>query len=317
MESGNTAQLYDFVGKIVQSAAEGVGFYVNSTLEGKRFNRERDNRVYFAHFELFGLPFGFALEEDPDFSNVPIHKPESLDLKSTECALWFCVQAHNTSISSNVQQDVIVQTFDSVNATEWAYNLQRTKDFQMSAVSAEMDPHGLTNFTIAREAVYVLRDYLIDNLQGNVMLNPGMYRPSSELIYGAWNGSTNPSAWIEKVAISMTNTLRVANPSFRDQYNGHRHELAIKVRWSWLPLPLGLVIASLVYLFFVMFQTAGSSVRSWKGSPLTLLLFRFDSSITEAAHGQVDHHDGLLRSIGDTKVRMDKRAGDIRELRAC
>jgi hypothetical protein len=60
-------------------------------------------RPYLANFELFGMPFGWNL---PD--SAP--RPDSLDLKNTECAFWMCVQAYKTDITSNVQYDNVVGT---------------------------------------------------------------------------------------------------------------------------------------------------------------------------------------------------------------
>ena len=66
-----------------------------------------------------------------------------------------------------------------------------------------------------------------------------------------------------------------------------------------------------------MFQTAASPVHSWKGSPLTLLLFELDPKITEAAHGHVERQGGVLASVGNMKVRMERADGGVRRLRAC
>jgi hypothetical protein len=54
---------------------------------------------------------------------------------------------------------------------------------------------------------------------------------------------------------------------------------------EWLVFPTALVAASLVYLLLIMFQTATSPVHSWKGSPLTTLLFELDRDISQEAHG--------------------------------
>jgi hypothetical protein len=111
--------------------------------------------------------------------------------------------------------------------------------------------------------------------------------------------------------------MRTTNSIPHDQYNGTQYGLAVVVRWTWLILPSALVAASLVYLLVVMFQTANSPVRSWKGSSLTLLLFKLDPSISQASHGQVDRQSGLLKSVGDTRVRMAAHTGGIRKLHAC
>jgi hypothetical protein len=154
-------------------------------------------------------------------------------------------------------------------------------------------------------------------MKGNVSIGPTAYKPSSDLVYGAWNGSTNASAWISNLATSMTNVMRSTDTVSRDQYNGSQYELTVTVRWEWLTFPAALVVASLVYLLIIMFQTAASPVYSWKGSPLTMFLFELDRDISQEAHGQVEIQGGLMKTIGDTKVRMLREDGGIRELHAC
>ena len=66
-----------------------------------------------------------------------------------------------------------------------------------------------------------------------------------------------------------------------------------------------------------MFQTAASLMYSWKGSPLTMLLFELDRDISQEALGQVEKQGGLLKTIGSTKVRMLREDGGIRKLHAC
>jgi hypothetical protein len=315
LPSGNAVQLFDFVGQTMIPASNGAGFHVVPSFVGSKFKREQDERAYIANFELFGVPFGFSLPDNPNIMSVPTPKPKSLDLKATKCALWMCVQAYNTSVFSNIQHEDITETFDSVNATNWLYSSE--KSFQLPTVPADLDRNGSTNFTVARQAAGTLETFFHNNLRGNVTLAPGQYESSSDLVYGVWNGSTNASLWISNVATSMTNAMRTADSISRDQHNGTQYGLAVVVRWNWLFLPAALVAASLVYLFVVIFQTANSPVRSWKGSPLTLLLFELDPSISQASYGQVDKQGGLMKSVGDTKVRMATHAGGIRKLHAC
>jgi hypothetical protein len=79
---------------------------------GSISSREQDDRAYIMNSELFGLPFDFSIS-NPE--NAPL--PRGLNLTNTECALWMCVQAYNTTISSNVQHDEIVEVFDNVFST--------------------------------------------------------------------------------------------------------------------------------------------------------------------------------------------------------
>jgi hypothetical protein len=310
LPSGQSTQLFNFVEETVAYGG-GAGFQVIPSMQGSIFSREQGNRAYIMNLELFGLPFGFSIHNSV---NAPL--PRGLNLTNTECALWVCVQAYNTTVSSNIQHDEIVDVFETVNGTEFRYNYQQRAQFQMPAVPTSLDPANQTNFTVAYQAGRTLDTFFFNNIKGNVSIGPVAYTPSSDLVYGAWNGSTNASAWISSIATSMTNVMRSTDTMSRDQYNGSQYELTVTVRWEWLVFPAALVAASLVYLLVIMFQTAASPVYSWKGSPLTMLLFELDRDISQKAHGQVEKQGGLLKKIGSTKVRMSREDGGIRKLHA-
>jgi hypothetical protein len=186
--------------------------------------------------------------------------------------------------------------------------------FQLSTVPTELGSDRSTNFTVSRDASRALESCFQRVLHGNVTVAGSFYCFSSDLVFGAWNGSSNASAWINNLAASMTKSLQVRHPITREQFNGQHYGLAVVVRWNWLILPAALIVASLVYLLVVMFQAAASPVHSWKVSPLTLLLFELDPSIREAVHGQVDKWGGLSKSISGTKIHMTTASGGIRKL---
>jgi hypothetical protein len=311
LPSGQSTQLFNFVEHSIATGG-GAGFQVIPSYLGSIFDREQSNRAYIMNLELFGLPFGFSIR-NPQYAPLP----RGLNLTNTECALWMCVQAYNTTISSNIQHDEIVDVFDTANSTEWRLNLKQMAEFQLPTVPSSLDPANQTNFTVAYQAGRTLDHFFFENMKGNVSIGPVAYKTSSDLIYGAWNGSTNASAWIANLATSMTNVMRSADSVSRDQYNGSQYELTVTVRWEWLVFPAALVAASLVYLLVIMSQTAASPVHSWKGSPLTMLLFELDRDISQEAHGQVEKQGGLLKTIGGTKVRMVREDGGIRKLHAC
>jgi len=57
-----------------------------------------------------------------------------------------------------------------------------------------------------------------------------------------WNGSTvDPQAFIDNLAASMTNSMRLYSISSRPALNGTAFQLAIVIRWEWLVLPVALV----------------------------------------------------------------------------
>ena len=134
LPSGQSTQLSNFLEETVAYGG-GAGFQVIPSLTGSIFSREQDDRAYIMNLELFGLPFDFSIS-NPEYAPLP----RGLNLTNTECALWMCVQAYNTTISSNVQHDEIVEVFDKVNSTEYRFNYQQTTQSQLPAVPSYIDP---------------------------------------------------------------------------------------------------------------------------------------------------------------------------------
>lgn len=83
------------------------------------------------------------------------------------------------------------------------------------------------------------------------------------------------------------------------------------MRWEWIVLPAALVLSSLIFLVTVIVRTANSPVQSWKGSPLTLLLFDLDVAIREVAFARLDQRGGVEEAVAGQTVRLiqtvDKR----------
>lgn len=314
LPSGKTTQLYDFSANTSHYPSGAAIFQVLPNQLGSKYSKSADDHVYLANFEIFGKPFGWSLDI------LELGESRSPDLQSTECALWMCVKAYNATVSSNLRQQEVVKTFDLVQSNEIIL-----EDYiQLPTVSVEVDPNNQTDFKVSYRSVWSLQWYFLNTMEGNITLQRNSVSgnnsvPSSDLAYRAWSVSNNASNWIEGIATAMTNVIRATGSDPRDQYRGSSYEPTIVVRWRWLIFPAALDLSSLIYLVAIIHQTAASSVHSWKGSPLTLLLFELDSNIKQASYGQVDKHCGLLGSIGDTKVRMvrNTEVSGVRKLIVC
>lgn len=62
----------------------------------------------------------------------------------------------------------------------------------------------------------------------------------------------------------------------------------------------------------VMIRTAHSPVRSWKGSPLTLLLFDLDLAVRDAAYDRIEEYNGVEETVGGQTVRLVEKNGGRR-----
>lgn len=133
---------------------------------------------------------------------------------------------------------------------------------------------------------------------------------SNDLIYGAWNGSKDTSAWINNIATSLSNVIRtMGGANATNVYDGVSYEPGVTVRWSWIVLPVALVLGSIIVLLAVMLKSARSSVGVWKGSQLTFLLFDVDEGLKAATTGRELEYRGFKKAVGRSEVILRAKEG--------
>lgn len=131
-----------------------------------------------------------------------------------------------------------------------------------------------------------------------------------------WNATTDPQAWIDGLAASITDFLRNLNPASRPEFDGTAYELGITVRWVWLCFPIALVTLSGTILVASIVSTQRSRVAPWKGSFLNLLLLDLDDPLKEECHGQMTRYQGPEAAIARSKVRLLEQHGRLWKLKA-
>ena len=187
-------------------------------------NSSLPGRLYIANGNLFGVPYNYAGSANPQLSNV-------------ECALWVCVETYRTTTNSTKQHQAVVSTYDQFFADSSYETNYHAIVPDVSSVGGQAD------FTIDQDSVYGLGSYL-DNLFNDTVeygwnRGPGY---TTDVMKSLWNGSTvDPQAFIDNLAASMTNSMRLYNISSRPALNGTAFQLAIVIRWEWLVLPVALV----------------------------------------------------------------------------
>ena len=296
LATGKTAVLYN-AAKYAPLSGSPPGFHSIST------NRPLiPKRKYFYYADLFGLPYGAGRLNKPS----PAYH---------QCSLWTCIQYYETSVRSGLHNQTIVRSNNNYGPL---YNHDSEVFWPFGPLDATVPANEQINYTSSAGAQSVVESFFYDNMYGsiNVSSTDGGTYPN-DLMRGVWNGTTNPNVWIQDVATSMTNVIR-SNSSLwqREEFNGTQFELAVKVRWLWIILPATLVLSSIVFMTTVMIRTVHSPVRSWKGSPLTMLLFDLDTAIREAASERVEQHNGVEKAVGDQTVRLVRTADGRRRFDA-
>ncbi|KAK4956665.1 hypothetical protein LTR10_006192 [Elasticomyces elasticus] len=290
LASGSRASLFNFS---YPEPKLWPGFQVVSG-QGARYHGPTDKRLYIANFDMIGAPYV------PD----PGDYYKKMEVEAWECGLWMCVQSYNTTVTSTEHLDVVATIQD-----------QQTKPYTFPPVN--VSGHQPIKFNVSQHAVETLARYFNRSFNGVASLDQSTAELSSDLIAGVWNGTRDPQGWIDNVATSMTNVIRVTNSSIRTEFDGKAYQLGVSVRWLWLVLPAILVASSVLLLGTVMARTAYSDVGAWRGSPLTLLLLKVDQRFTEAGSRRLDEYHGPERAIGKERVRLVRSSDGSWALDSC
>ncbi|KAF2149644.1 hypothetical protein K461DRAFT_315616 [Myriangium duriaei CBS 260.36] len=262
---------------------------------------ELSGEHYLIYFELFGAPYdgsGFVDDLAP--------------LSNQECALWFCINVYDTLMHSGQPVESLVATFPPNN-----YGDPGTLNFL--PLNSTFDAHNETSFMVDRDTMNELQSYLETSMQTNVSKEMNTVSGySSDLSRGIYQGSANAKLWINGVTAALSTAVRAQTQSDRAQYRGTAYQIVIVVRWPWLAFPAALVLLSALLLVVVITRTARNGViSSWKGSPLTLLLFDIDEETKQAAYRQIDERQGVMKAIGLTRVMFTREEGGNHKFKTC
>jgi len=245
----------------------------------------QESEVRSDHLELhlFGLPY------DSDLTSLsqPMY---------WQCNLWVCVNEYDTSVQYGLPEENITA---SDTTKTWVSLLDGTLTYGPVDMQSGIDQQ--TNFTESSYVRESLAHYLMELMNGSIRSTANNeFSP----VNGIWKGTTDIHAWIDNLAASVSNVIRTANATERSEYNGIQYVQTVRVRWYWIVLPALLTFASTSFMVLVMIRTANSPVCSWKGSPLTLLLFNIDLRTNEVESSAFDKHNGVQNAIGKQKVRF-------------
>ena len=292
MPSGETANLTDWA-----EASEGMGFQVFPS-SGSHFDTSRTDILYVANFEAVGAPNG----------STALTSWQNKTTVASECALWMCLKSFETKSVNGQQTEIVTQEFYSVensSAIEDMHSLFDNVTFLTPPEALNAMPSVAYNANAA--AIGALQTYLTTLFNGSIFLNQDYQLPTTDAMLGIWNSSADLDPWIKNVAASLTNVIRVSQPSDESFYYGTASQLGYNVRWAWISLPAAMVVMSLFILAAIIIRTARSPVRAWKGSLLVVLFTDVDPALRVRASGGMDTFEGIEKAIGKTVVYLNDK----------
>lgn len=222
------------------------------------------------------------------------------------CALSFCAQKRNVSVSLNQLSSTVVQTGYGIITYPNPENKDEVTEIDLgerftytvkdsSHTTAEMQNEENVNTLIAN-----LRG-LLSTFEGN--LTETDYERDPSVRYGfitAFNASSNIPMTMNNIAIAMTNYFRDSSNVTVTGQSGQT-EIFVHVNWPWITLPAFLVFAGTVFLLLAMFETTRLGASIWKTSELALFF-----------------HGGLQESssYGDLNAVLPNRASEMENVAA-
>ncbi|KAL9063067.1 MAG: hypothetical protein Q9157_008444 [Trypethelium eluteriae] len=249
-----------------------------------------------------------------DFNIVGSQNQALADPAATECALWFCLQALDVNQEAGVQNTTVSQTSNGALTPS-----DSSGAFTFTAIAASFHTTTSPNFTVTKSTVDAYASYVVASINGSVTSSSSGYSPSSDSAGAIWLYVADLDSWIQRVATSITNHIRLIGsvaPASDNQakiqgYDGTAYETEpfINVRWVWFSFPAAMVLLSFLYLIATMVHASRSGTHIWKSDPLPLVLMDMDPSVKMQADRGMHEPGGLKKAAGSRRVSLNSEDG--------
>lgn len=142
-------------------------------------------------------------------------------------------------------------------------------------------PPGLKSLSNESSGYYITPDILVglqNQLIGlfNENSSSQSYTMTPTLSISGLLQISNITEVVESISTSLTDTIRAAESSGRIPGTAFRDETFISVRWSWIILPLCVVLGSVMLLSATIIATRKDNAVLWKSSVFPLLMSYLD-----------------------------------------
>lgn len=260
---------------------------------------------------------------------------------ATECALWYCMQAHNISTVGGKLKDEVIDTWHEAKSTiepeePNSYTVNSTLDFYMFGYPSTYNTYDDEIYHAVSWRHSRLRSYLADISDGRIRGAINAYegegrsnKTGGDYVTGFYKSFGELDKWIDRLAKSMTNAIRaegrvgVRHPdpeehwnnddlyaAVRKEYEGtvYMNQVVIVVRWGWISYLVSLVALSVVFLVAQMVHTAKRiDIRAWKDDPLIPLWLNIDAALRNDFGRALENPKGTKEVVGDCSVLVTRQ----------
>lgn len=286
---------------------------VNTSYPGlhyKSIEQDRDNGyMMLAHFEVISQRDRANHAATWGLEETAAH----------ECALWFCIQAYDVSLTNGNLNQMTINQWSHVDPRSLTDDNSGGQTyfgsdfFNFTMPPAEFNVPEGTNWAVGARTVHDVKRYIDSFFPMWIMHLDGNGRTS--MADAMWASTGRMDEYISDLARTMTQAVRIdslTSPLGDVYYQGtaRRDETLVRVRWAWLAFPAAMVVGSCLLLLVTVWRTERSTVGAWKASALALLFTRMGEGLQEAAKGGMSHETESLESkVGNERVRLSSLDG--------
>jgi hypothetical protein len=218
-----------------------------------------------------------------------------------ECVLSWCVQTMRSSYNQGEYKEEIIETFFNTTSgpSPWNVTIFQTESgnngtdtYYMEDINIDSGTtrsgRNITGYGASRTVASRLVNGFMDIFPSFTTVQPDTEKrmlrfkvwsdgPAylRELDFNPWLAPNNVSRHMERLATSMTNTMRSDSSRVMLAGEAYSRESYVSVTWEWLTLPLGLLCLSFVFLAATIFKSAfeKDQVGVLKNSAILTLLY--------------------------------------------
>ncbi|KAL7620429.1 hypothetical protein AAE478_009424 [Parahypoxylon ruwenzoriense] len=271
---------------------------------------DSQQQAYFSVFDMMSVS-----STTSSFSSFH-SSPAKTRIRAYECALWFCLQALNVSVTNGVQSSTTLATWSKT-----AFSGETSAHFdELAFVDVPEDQlyvRNHTRYAVRADALGALNSFMDSLTLGNASevaaAASGTLVYSSDFVEAMQNATSDLDAWIGRLALSMTNDVRLSgdapDAARTLEYSGTAYIMAshVRVNWYWVVYPLALMLLAFCYLAQTVWRTARDQVCAWKADSLPLLFCRVQQSIRTRIGDAMNVPEGLNDRVGRTEVELVRR----------
>ncbi|KAI0837192.1 hypothetical protein F5Y06DRAFT_93617 [Hypoxylon sp. FL0890] len=277
-----------------QDSAASVFVFAVSPTGGSLNAFSSNSQAFFSAFDMM------SVSQTPSETGVRAH----------ECALWFCLQSYNVTVTNGVQSSTMIANWSKTNFSSSTSG--HFGEFTFVDIPPDLCVKDQTRYTVPEDSIQALKTFMDSLMVGNASTTAGTTSYSSDWVEAMHNATSNLDDWIARLALSMTNDIRQSGSFDTDntpEYSGTAYVMAshVRVNWYFVFYPLTLMTLAFCYLAETVWRTSRDQVCAWKGDSLPMLFCNVDQSIHAQVRDGMDIPEGLKKRVGRTEVELVRR----------